>query len=72
MARLRIIIDTREQTPWSFDPGSVVAEIGTLKSGIMRLRAIRLRNRTKKFERLFKHFAEASLIRSLKLLLAHL
>ena len=33
MARLHIIIDTREQTPWSFDPGAVDAEIGTLSTG---------------------------------------
>jgi ERCC4-type nuclease len=33
MARLRIIIDTREQAPWSFDSGSVDAEVGTLKTG---------------------------------------
>ena len=33
MARLRIIIDTREQTPWPFGPGSVDAEVGTLKTG---------------------------------------
>ena len=33
MARLRIIIDTREQAPWSFDPSSVDVEVGTLKTG---------------------------------------
>lgn len=30
---LEIIIDTREQAPWSFDPGQVVAKVGTLKTG---------------------------------------
>jgi ERCC4-type nuclease len=33
MARLSIIIDTREQTPWAFDPACVDAEIGTLQTG---------------------------------------
>lgn len=33
MARLSIVIDTREQTPWSFDPSKVDAQIGTLKTG---------------------------------------
>jgi len=32
MARLHIIIDTREQSPWAFDPAAVEAEIGTLKT----------------------------------------
>jgi DNA excision repair protein ERCC-4 len=31
--RLKVIIDTREQQPWSFDPAVVDAEIGTLKTG---------------------------------------
>lgn len=31
--RLRIIIDTREQTPWAFDPAAVDATIGTLSTG---------------------------------------
>lgn len=30
---LKIIIDTREQAPWSFDPGQAVTQIGTLKTG---------------------------------------
>ena len=33
MARLHIIIDTREQTPWAFDPSAVDASIGTLQTG---------------------------------------
>ena len=28
-----VIIDTREQTPWSFDPSQVDATIGTLRTG---------------------------------------
>jgi len=32
-SRLRIVIDTREQTPWAFDPSVVEPEIGTLKTG---------------------------------------
>lgn len=28
-----VIIDTREQTPWSFDPTQVAASIGTLRTG---------------------------------------
>lgn len=30
---LNIIIDTREQTPWAFDPAQVDARIGTLQTG---------------------------------------
>lgn len=30
---MRIVIDTREQCPWSFDPAQVDAFIGTLKTG---------------------------------------
>ena len=32
MGELRIIIDTREQIPWSFPP-EIPVEIGTLKTG---------------------------------------
>jgi len=32
-SRLTIIIDTREQTPWSFDESMAVSRIGTLKTG---------------------------------------
>lgn len=32
MGELRIIIDTREQTPWSFPP-EIPVEVGTLKTG---------------------------------------
>ena len=32
MGEFRIIIDTREQTPWSFPP-EIPVEIGTLKTG---------------------------------------
>ncbi|MCK9326569.1 MAG: hypothetical protein M0P69_13845 [Bacteroidales bacterium] len=30
---IRIIIDTREQTPWAFDAGNAQTEIGTIKTG---------------------------------------
>lgn len=30
--RMRVIIDTREQTPWAFDPTWIDAEVGTLKT----------------------------------------
>lgn len=30
---LEIIIDTREQAPWSFDPGQAVARVATLRTG---------------------------------------
>ena len=30
---LHIVIDTREQRPWSFDPALVQATVGTLKTG---------------------------------------
>ena len=30
---IRIVIDTREQTPWAFDPGRAVAHYGTLRTG---------------------------------------
>lgn len=30
---LKIVIDTREQTPWSFDPGQAQTFVGTLKTG---------------------------------------
>ena len=33
MTRLRIVIDTREQTPWAFDVSAVDPEIGTLRTG---------------------------------------
>ncbi len=33
MERLRITIDTREQTPWEFSPEFAVCEIGTLRTG---------------------------------------
>lgn len=33
MARLRIVIDTREQTPWAFDLGAVDPVVGTLQTG---------------------------------------
>lgn len=33
MQRIHIIIDTREQTPWSFDPMYADTSVGTLKTG---------------------------------------
>lgn len=33
MDRLQIVIDTREQTPWAFDPSKVSTKIGTIKTG---------------------------------------
>ncbi|MEO0797334.1 MAG: ERCC4 domain-containing protein [Verrucomicrobiota bacterium] len=30
---MHVIIDTREQRPWSFDPSAVCARVGTLKTG---------------------------------------
>lgn len=33
MKRLDIIIDTREQTPWGFDPRFVNPRVGTLRTG---------------------------------------
>ena len=33
MQRLKIIIDTREQTPWSFNPAVADVQVGTLRTG---------------------------------------
>lgn len=33
MDKLNIVIDTREQTPWSFDPARATVSVGTLKTG---------------------------------------
>lgn len=33
MERLNVIIDTREQTPWHFDPAFVSASVQTLRTG---------------------------------------
>jgi hypothetical protein len=33
MERIHIIIDTREQTPWGFDPSQAVVSVDTLRTG---------------------------------------
>ena len=33
MERLQVIVDTREQTPWAFDPAAVDVTVGTLRTG---------------------------------------
>lgn len=33
LGKLQVIIDTREQAPWAFDPGRVETTIGTLRTG---------------------------------------
>ena len=36
--RIHIVIDTREQRPWSFDESNVITELGTLKTADYQLK----------------------------------